>query len=373
MSEPVTPAQEGQEVPISLPKLVDPWSRLATANNSSRSVNELLAKAGLKGWNVRPEPMVTLAGTDKCVECGRPLGQKHGKDCDMAQPAEGQEDYDGTVDDNDVSIEVDAPGIWGLVRTDPKTGDLSTIGTIQRQSKPDSPVPIETRGSILAEIAKEGKGKFGAAGPLWSNTAAFATVKLPESIPVGKVDALEMRVVLVNSLVPGKPSQLVFVPVRPTTATVQPFADMPRMNLQAEDSADARLTEASEGLDLARQYAELAKTQATKMLRKKMSATAFEAVCEGIWPKPGPTTVGFARKLHEDRLARLKLMFEGKLDLFAGIGGTHWGAWQAILTWAQHLPVLPDEDAESVTYRAELALFGRFWTQGSEAYTALAV
>ena len=59
----------------------DSWARISTRNNGSRSISDLLNKAGLSGWDVKPEGVVALAPTGLCIDCERAVGELHKKEC----------------------------------------------------------------------------------------------------------------------------------------------------------------------------------------------------------------------------------------------------------------------------------------------------
>lgn len=362
MTKPVPPAQKQVTTPKVKP--TDAWATLATAVNNSRNVGELLKKAEVSDWDPRLEPMAVLTDVGVCIECERPKGHKHTPSCSVGK-AETDPEADGKVTDDHTTDIVDAPGAWGLVRTNPE-GFTEFLGGLT--SRFYTPVPIEKRASILTEIVKQAKAKFGPAGPLWKNTASFATVKLPELISVGKTDELEMRIVLVNSLLSGRPSEILFVPVRLASNTVQHFtAD--RLTLSSADDADARLTEASEALDAAVQHAAKVGEIASAMRAKKLSVAEFEKVCDQLWTKPADTANGSLRELYENRQGMLKILFKGEVDQFAGIGGTRYGGLQAILTAIEHnIGRKTEETADDRTYRADDVLFGRL---GKLARTAV--
>ena len=116
---------------------------------------------------------------------------------------------------------------------------------------------------------------------------------------------------------------------------------------------------------------------ANKLKAKRMTLAEFEALCETLWTSPAETANTWLKEQHERRKAVLRVIFNGELDMFAGIGKTRWGALQAILAVAQHLPHVElkndDEPAETARARAESTLFGQAAKLGASAFEKLAV
>jgi hypothetical protein len=358
MTEAVKPAQKRREkAPASdLVKPRDSWARLATAVNSSRTVNDLLTKAGLKGWDVRPEPVFALVPTAACTECNQPVGKKHKANCYIGTPEEGEE-YDGLVSKDDTVVHTELPRSWGLVRNNPVTGQPEGITTCLREYRP---IPTEDRASILTEIVKQTGAKFGPAGPLWDNAGAFASVVLPEPVKINRADELTMRIILVNALAPGRKSFVLVQPVRPLSGTLQFFGGEDRLELSDEDSADLRLTEASQAQDLAVKYAERIAGEALALQRKKMTVQEFHDICDRLWPYPGDTAPATVRETFNTRRSLADAMFEGKVDLFAKIKGTRWGALQAVWTANEHAFTAKAQDDEALRReRAERVTLGK--------------
>lgn len=372
--EAASKAPEGSVVAPVLPKVKDAWSALATAVNGSRTPLELAGKAGLKGWDVRPEPVFAwvpnLGGT--CNECGKKVGVKHAAKCFLGEVEPGEES-DGLVDVNDTTQSVEVPGWHALVRNNPQTGEIESLGAVSREF---TPVSFESRAAILAEIAKELNAKCSAAGPLWNNTGAFMSLRIPEPIKIGKVDQLELRIVLLASLIPGRQSVIRFSVVRPASNTVQPIITLPEPQMGGQFPVGVDKEHAASISSWASSAPEKIAEVANKLKAKRMTLAEFEALCEELWRTPAETANKWLKEQHERRKAVLRLIFNGEYDMFAGIGKTRWGALQAILTVAQHLPhveIKNDADpVETARARAESTLFGEAAKLGASAFEKLA-
>ena len=368
-------ASKASETPVAapvLPKVKDAWSALATAVNGSRTPLELLGKAGLKGWEVRPEPVFAWVPTGTCSECGKQVGTKHAAKCFLGGVEPGEES-DGLVDADDTTESVEVPGWYALVRNNPETGSIESIGAVAREFTPE---PFERRAGVLAEIAKELKAKCSAAGPLWNNTGAFMSLRIPEPIKIGKVDQLELRIVCLASLTPGRQSVIKFSVVRPASNTVQPIT-LPESQMGAAFSVGVDSSHVKSITGWAESAPQQIAEVANKLKAKRMTLTEFEALCEKLWTPPAETANTWLKEQHERRKAMLRVIFNGDLDMFAGIGKTRWGALQAILTVAQHLPHVElrndDDPAETARARAESTLFGPAAKLCASAFEKVAV
>ncbi|GAA2657987.1 MULTISPECIES: DUF932 domain-containing protein [Actinosynnema] len=318
----------------------DAWARLATANNSSRTIPELLKKAGIAGWTVTANPMVAVIPSGKCTECRKPVGVKHTADCLMGQELPAASGAAGKVEVEHTSIPLEVPGLWSLVKMNPQ--DPAKSVHIAHTNREATPVSVDVRGAILSELLKVLPGaKTGAAGPLWEGTASFATVRVPDLVSVGKVDKVEIRAVLVNSLMPGKGSTVRVMPVHTGTHTVIPVTlpGLPdRVELDPNNNQDSRITEASQALDLCFRMAEEFGEVANKLLRKKMTIREFQDFADTVLnDKPMPSAGPSQFKLYDTRTGVVEALFRGEVDLTAKIKGTRWAALLSVLAWVQNI------------------------------------
>lgn len=318
----------------------DSWSRIATQINGSRSVNELVKKAGLSNWNVTPEGVSVMVPIGVCIDCERPLGELHTKECPMLELPE----PDVRVVKDSTCVPVPMFDSYGLVRVNPDSEfGFDVIG----HTKSDRvPVPMETRAEMLASIMKDTKAKTGPAGPLWEGKAAFASIRLPEPVLVGGKDPVEIRMVLINSYVPGRKSRVIISPVRVATQTVFPFESMKVPNvleLEAFGDKDVRITETSDALALLNAYTEWFKETADKLLAQTMTKEEFSKLKNELFPysdsAPAPK-----RKRQQWCHTAMDMLFNGTVNITAAIKGTRYAAQVAVSTVLEHLD--PGNDGE---------------------------
>lgn len=313
----------------------DSWARISTRNNGSRSISDLLNKAGLSGWDVKPEGVVALAPTGLCIDCERAVGELHKKEC----PSLDEPDANPRVVKDDTCIPVPMFGSFALLRKNPESEfGFDVLGHTKSER---IPVPIEVRADMLTSIMKDTKAKTGPAGLLWEGKGAFASIRLPEPVMVGGKDPVEMRLVLINSLVPGRPSQVIISPVRTASQTTFPFAfgqDCPNVyELSAADDKDTRTTETSDALNLLNTYTEWFTQAANELMGKKITDEEFSKLTNTLFPYPGDTGPKEKRERHNLVYAAMKALVYGKVDITADIAGTWWAALQAVMIIAEHL------------------------------------
>ncbi len=312
----------------------DSWARIASRNNGSRSISDLLNKAGLSGWDVKPEGVVALAPTGLCIDCERAVGELHKKEC----PSLDEPDANPRVVKDDTCIPVPMFGSFALMRKNPESEfGFDVLGHTKSERVP---VPIEVRAEMLTLIMKEVKGKTGPAGPLWEGKGAFASIRHPEPIMVGGKDPVELRLVLVNSLVPGRPSQVMVSPVRVASQTTFPFDLGHNSNhvydLGAADDKDARISETSDALSLLNIYREQFEQLANELMARKITDAEFTGLTNTLFPFPGDAAPKDKRERHGVLYAGMKALTYGKLDVTADIAGTWWAALQAVMILAEH-------------------------------------
>ncbi|ANZ36462.1 hypothetical protein BBK82_10680 [Lentzea guizhouensis] len=314
----------------------DSWARISTRNNGSRTIADLLAKAGLSGWNVKPVGVVGLPETGLCIDCERAVGELHKKEC----PSLDEADANPRVIGDDTCIPVPMYGSFALMRKNPESEfGWDVLGHTKSERVP---VPIEVRAEMLTVIMKETKGKTGPAGPLWEGKGSFASIRHPEPVMVGGKDPVELRLVLVNSLVPGRPSQVMVCPVRVASQTSFPFDLGHNANhvydLGAADDKDARISETSDALSLLNIYRERFEELANALVGRKITDAEFTGLTNALFPFPGDAAPKDKRERHGLCYAAMKALTYGEFDVITGeIAGTWWAALQAVMIIAEHL------------------------------------
>jgi hypothetical protein len=145
----------------------------------------------------------------------------------------------------------------------------------------------------------------------------------------------------VNSLVPGRKSQVIISPVRTASQTTFPFGfgqDCPNVyDLSAADDKDTRTTETSDALNLLNTYTEWFTQAANELMGKKITDDEFRKLTNALFPFPGDTAPKDKRERHERVYAAMKVLTYGKVDITAAIAGTWWAALQAVMIIAEHL------------------------------------
>ena len=158
---------------------------------------------------------------------------------------------------------------------------------------------------------------------------------------VGGKDPVELRLVLVNSLVPGRPSQVMVSPVRVASQTSFPFDLGHNANhvydLGAADDKDARISETSDALSLLNIYRERFEELANALMARKITDAEFTGLTNALFPFPGDAAPKDKRERHGLVYAAMKALTYGKVDITATIAGTWWAALQAVMIIAEHL------------------------------------
>ncbi|MCP3800338.1 DUF945 domain-containing protein [Allokutzneria sp. A3M-2-11 16] len=365
-----TPAEASKgKKAVTIPKVTDALSTLATRVNGSKTGKDLITKAGLTGWDMQQVPMVAMPTTGHCSECQKPVGERHAADCQIAL-IDPDESGIRTVVEDDTSIPVAVPGVWQLLYRHDSTGaEWIPLGTpITRQNRKF--VTIEQRITVLSDMVKAtGKpGRWHAAGLLDGPGEQFASFRMPDAIKVGGVDEVELRIVLVNSLVAGQPSRVLFMPVRTAVPTTQrAILHAPNGFTLRADGADGP-TEASEALTAATAYFAEFEHMTTAMLQAEFTTGEFETLFDHLWKQPSND------KLKTDWYRKRGLLtglFEGNHKAFAPIKNTRWAAWQAVQVWTEHLTAVGSVLENPVEQAALSALFGEGKNVSEKAWKTL--
>lgn len=299
----------------------DAWHRLGTTKKDQQflSAEEIMVDGHLGGWNVRKVPLTANEITP-----------------------------DGVT-----SIPV--PNQWATVRDNPFTGATEALGGVVGRIW--TPVQNEEHADVLNALADDTGAIFDTAGSLLGGQQIFITMRMPETMVVGGVDALEMNIVALNDHVGKGAFTLLLSPVRVVCKNTQEAAirgAKSRFSIRHTGNAKANIEAARKALGLSFKFVDEFEKEAERMIQATMSEIEFFDALERAWA------------VDDDASDRVKQGVAEKIDIVgrlfteaetnANIRGTRWAAYQSVTEYVDHF--YPSKGDDPATVRAERLVTG---------------
>ena len=310
------------------------WHRLGTVLPSEFTAAQAMEHARLGWWNVRKEHLQAVVVTDEGV----------------------------------TTIEV--PDRYATVRTNPVTGQPEALGVVGASYVP---IQNEEHCDLLDALVDESGAHFETAGSLKGGRQVFITMRLPQTMQVGGLDAVDTYLTACNSHDGSMAFRLMVTPVRVVCAnTLAAAIRGARASFSVHHTTGARsqIQAAREALGLTFRYMGALQTEAERMLETTMTDAQFTALVRDLWPvseHASPRTRNTATR----RSNELAYLWHDA-DTNAAIRGTRWAAYQTVTEYLDHYtPVGPKRDA--IRVRAERAISDATNALKSRAFASLAI
>lgn len=276
---------------------LDAWHRLGVVTDSAMNAREALEAAHLADWNVRKEALQVSLGNG-----GLPL---------------------------------DVDSAFATVRTNPWNKKPEVLGTVGKLYRP---IQNEEHCELLDTLVDESGAHFETAGSLRGGREVFITMKLPEHMSVGGIDDLDMYIAALNSHDGSGSFRFLVTPVRIVCANTQSMAiDAARstFSIRHTSSAQGRIEQARQALDLTFKYQEGFQKEAEHMINQQMSDAQFNAMIRQLFNEPAPEATSAAHRRYSDLLDRLNWLF-WEAETNDAIRGTCWAGYQAVVEYIDH-------------------------------------
>ncbi|GAA3742027.1 hypothetical protein GCM10022225_26980 [Plantactinospora mayteni] len=270
----------------------DAWHRLGTTTTDCLTAAQVMDVAFLGGWDVRKE-------TVQAVPSGAAV-----------------------------------PNRWATTRIHPKTGKREVLGMV---GKSYQVVQNEQACDLLNFIVDETGAHFETAGSLRGGREVFVTMKLPDSMMVAGIDAMDLYLAMCTSHDGSRLARVLVTPVRIVCANTQAAAfanNVGEYALRHSGDIEGKLTEVRDALKLVPVYLDQFQAEAEKMIEKQLEWDQLQRIADELWPlDQDDKETAFLRKMARDR--DLKHLFEDA-PTQENIRGTAWAGYQAITEWLDH-------------------------------------
>jgi len=294
MSHQITELAEGVHTFLSVRE--DAWHRLGTTVHEDINALDAMKIANLTDWDVRKLPLFA------------------------------ESDLDGK------RIDIDAK--YATVFTNPVTKRVQQLGVVGSHY---TPVQNETHADLLDALVDESGAKIETLGNLRGGRETFITMKMPETMQLGGVDAVETYVVALNSHDGTSAFRFMVTPIRVVCANTLAAAlgaAKSTFSIRHTRNSGARIAEAREALGLTFKYVEAFELEAQRMIEQTITDAQFAEITKSIFGDP------------EKAPARSKLNIEGHIDAVTAlwnesatlqnVKGTAWAGYNTITEYADH-------------------------------------
>lgn len=292
------------------------WHGLGEVKSEPVSAEEGMEAAHLADWNVRKLP-IFAAREDKSGMAARTI------------------EFRGT-DGN--------PDVFGVVRTNPFTGQPEGLGTVGRLW---TPVQNEELGELMDYVARESGAKFHTMGSLELGRKVFMSMKLPEGVLIGGEDAVDMYFVGSNAHDGSASLMAMVTPVRPVcknTLDAGVKAARRKWSMRHVGDVQGKVQEVREGLEMSYKYIKGFEKLGNDLLADPFSDEEMEGLLQELIPDPKTDSEGWVQRAEGQRHSIMNLFRNSDTTEFGR--GTKWAAYNAVTEYADwYRPGSPERRA----------------------------
>jgi phage/plasmid-like protein (TIGR03299 family) len=279
---------------------LDAWHRLGTITGECMTGEQVMDKAKLGGWNVRKVSLTATEITSEGVDT------------------------------------LKVPDKYATVRTHPVTGAmdyLGTVGNIYTIQQNEEQVEV-----LDALVEMSGAKHFETAGSLCGGRQTFVTMRVPQTMRVAGIDALELYIAALNSHNGSSNITIMITPIRVVCANTQRMAienTVSSFHIRHTKNGKVRLAQIRHKLGLMWKYAEAFEREAEKLINAELSTVQFKQIIRQLWPVDENETSVRTRNNHDRRTGRLLDLWDHAATQ-QDIRGTRWAGLQAITEYLDH-------------------------------------
>lgn len=301
---------------------VPAWHRLGMVLPDRFTAEEAMTHANLGGWNVRKlalhtAPEVSLSGVSGSVQLA---------------------DHVATV------------------RTNPHTGQVEPLGVVGSGYEV---IQNEDHAEVLNKLVDESGAIFETAGSLHGGRQVFLSMKMPDTMMIGGVDAIDLYLIALNSHDGSGAFRLLASPVRVVCANTQAAAlrrHRSSFSIRHTSGAKARIEQARQALGLTFKFAEAFQVEAERMITAQITADEFEQIIGKAFPE-STSTSNRAKTTATDRVRQIKQLQRFSPTLPDELRMTRYGAYQAVTEYVDHFSPTRSKVGQPMA-RAERAVLG---------------
>jgi phage/plasmid-like protein (TIGR03299 family) len=345
----------------------DPWHRLGHVAEAGQflTFDDVMDKAHLGGWNVRPVPMKTAAST-----------------IEIAPPSEEKPEGVYALDDSAAGLVV--PGVYTVVRDNPFTGKPEVIGSVTNDDEVEGlgatvgnwwkPIQNEDMAIFLQSLVEEsGSAGFDTAASLNNGRDVFITLELPKQWQIGGQDAHGVKIAFLNNHTGTRRARVLWTTIRIVCANTQRMAEMSstektRALITHTGDLDAKIADVRKHLDMVYtgmdRFAATGERLMNEPLRKTDRTKFVKAMATGtdpIWQSIVKGAEKDATERQKEAATRMQTTVDFLFDqdpTISAYAGTKWAAFNAVTRYLDHVQGATGEDDEAKAIKRAQRVLG---------------
>ena len=276
------------------------WHQLGTVLPAEFDAAQAMQHAQLGGWNVRTRALRTIE----------------------------------VLDADGVTGPLEVPGQFATVRTNPVTGGTDVLGVV---GSGYTVIQNEEHADLLNRVVDESGAHFETAGSLRGGRSVFLSMKVPRTMMIGGVDAVDLYLIALNSHDGTSAFRLLVSPVRVVCANTQALAlrrAQATFSIRHTSGAQSNIAQARQALGLTFKYADAFEREAEQMIAHAMTDAQFDQRSSASCGSVSPSRSGRPRS---PRTAKTPFSGCGPTPRRTrSIRGTRWAGYQAITEYLDH-------------------------------------
>jgi phage/plasmid-like protein (TIGR03299 family) len=288
-----------------IPGRQNPLDLLSAPIKPSDDATDVMAQAGLLGWNVRLRPLETALETISATGVEKHESRLH------------------------------VPGAYATVRDNPKTGREEVIGVVGSKYRPQQ---VEQLADILTGLVEASGGQITHAADYYGTGATvFFGVELPTSMMVGGRDLVDHVVTCFTSNDGSLSTTFAISSLRAMCANMRQqvlSASASSFTVRHTASANARLAQAQDLLGLAWKKAKAYGDLGELLISKTLTDEVFFQITAQIFEDKLTPTTERAKTMQANRNYALKQILHGPTN--ANIDGTAWAGLQTVSEYLEY-------------------------------------
>ena len=245
---------------------------------------------------------------------------------------------------------------FATMRQNPVTGEYEALGVVGPQYHI---IQNHQAFAVLNDIVGAAQAHFETAGSLNGGRKVFVTLKLPAHLHFGGKERHDLYLLASTTHDATGALMLAATPVRVVCANTESLAFRQARrtySIRHTVSAQGRIAQAREALDLTFAYTTAFQEEVEKLLSQTYTEAKFEQLVEQLLPLPREATDLSKRHVQERRTRLLGLWHAPTQD---GIRDTAWGALQSVIEYADWYAPVRAQDSEKAVARASRVVNGQ--------------